>query len=89
MTRCDTPVLDRLLDPVAEILTPEVAERLVRLRFDSKAQASLDKLARKCNEGKLTPAERREYEVCVQTIDFISILQSKARLLLKRTDQDK
>jgi hypothetical protein len=80
----DAPVLDRLLDPVARALTPEVAHRLVDLRFDSIAQAHIDRLSRKCNEGRLTEAERREYESYVYAIDFIAILQAKARALLRR-----
>lgn len=79
------PLLDRLLDPLSRILTPEVAERLVLLRFDKKERTSIDKLARKCNEGRLTEAERREYETYVNAIDFIAILQAKARALLKQT----
>jgi hypothetical protein len=84
MKTLDAPVLDRLLDPLGRILTPEVARRLVNLRFDSIAQARIDKLARKCNEGALTEAERREYETYVYVIDFIAILQAKAHALLKR-----
>jgi hypothetical protein len=85
MKTLDTPVLDRLLDPIGRILTPEVAKRLVRLRFDKKAQAQIQKLAKKCNEGTLTEAQRGEYESFVYAIDFIAILQSKARALLKET----
>jgi uncharacterized protein YnzC (UPF0291/DUF896 family) len=85
MKTLDAPVLDRLLDPVGRIFTPEVARKLVRLRFDAKAKARIDKLARKCNEGDLSENERREYETYVHTIDFIAILQAKARALLKRT----
>lgn len=48
-------------------------------RFEAKAQAQIDQLARKCNEGRLTDDERREYETYVQTIDFLAILQAKAR----------
>jgi len=81
----DTPVLDRLLDALGRILSPEVARRLVCLRFDQKVQARIDKLARKCNEGKLTEAERGEYQTYVYAIDFIAILQAKARALLKRS----
>lgn len=84
MKTFDPPVLDRLLDPLGRILTPEVARKLVKLRFDSKAQARIAKLARKCNEGELTDLERREYETYVYAIDFIAILQAKARTLLER-----
>ena len=85
MRRLDAPVLDRIFDPVGRILTPQVARDLVKLRFDRKAEARVDKLARKCNEGKLTDAERVEYETYVTFIDFIAILQAKARALLKRS----
>ncbi|MFN0050545.1 MAG: hypothetical protein ACKV0T_00040 [Planctomycetales bacterium] len=85
MKTLDAPVLDRLLDPVGRILTPEVARRLVNYRFDARARARIDMLARKCNEGELSDAERREYETYVYTIDFIAILQAKARAHLKRS----
>ena len=81
----DTSVLDRLLDPLARLLTPQGAERLVRFRFDRKTQAHIDKLARRCNEGTLTEAERSDYETYVHAIDFIAILQAKARALLKQS----
>jgi hypothetical protein len=84
MKTLNAPVLDRLLDPVGKILTPDVARDLVKLRFDKTAQARIARLARRCNEGKLTEAERTEYETYVYAIDFIAILQAKARALLKR-----
>ena len=85
MTKMATPVLDRLVDPVSRILTAEVARDLVKLRFDPQTQKKIAKLARKCNEGKLTNSERAEYEACVSFIDFIALLQAKARRLLKQT----
>jgi hypothetical protein len=85
MKTLDIPVLDRLFDSFGRILTPDVARKLVKFRFDAKAQAHIDKLARKCNEGQLSPDERREYETYIHTIDFIAILQAKARALLKRS----
>lgn len=85
MKTLHAPILDRLLDPLGRIFTPEVAHRLVRFRFDRTIQARIDTLARKCNEGKLTSAERDEYEAYVYAIDFIAILQSKARTLLKQS----
>ena len=62
----------------------QVDQQFVEYRFDSQAQERIDELARKGNEGGLTAGERREYETYVQTIDFISILQAKARSVLKR-----
>jgi hypothetical protein len=76
--------LDRILDPVGRALTPEVARRLVALRVDARTQAHIDRLARRCNEGQLTPSERAEYETYVTAIDFVAVLQAKARALLAR-----
>jgi hypothetical protein len=74
--------LDRILDPVAETLTPASAERLTRLVVDSETQQRIDELAEKCNEGELTPDEREEYDMYVYATGVIAILQAKARALL-------
>ncbi|MBI3462508.1 MAG: hypothetical protein HY000_05525 [Planctomycetes bacterium] len=80
-------VLERLLEPVSSSLNEEAARKLIGLRADRKAQARVEELARKCNEGELTPEERAEYETYVLAGDFIAILQAKARLLLSRRGQ--
>lgn len=85
MKTLDAPVIDRLLDPLGRMLTPEVARKLANYRFDAKARARIDQLARKCNDGKLSEEERREYETYVQIMDFIAILQAKARAVRKRS----
>jgi len=85
MKTLDAPLLSRLLDPVGDILTPEVARKLVGLRFDRKVRAEIDRLARKCDAGELSDDERRAYETYVDAIDFVAILQAKARALLKQS----
>ena len=77
-------VLERLLEPVSSSLNEEAARKLIGLKVDRKAQARVDELARKCNEGQLTPEERQQYETYVLAGEFIAILQAKARLLLAR-----
>ena len=77
-------VLDRLLEPVTRCLTPESARALVELRADADAQARIAELAEKCNEGRLTAEERREYETYVHVGNLIAILQAKARVLLRQ-----
>jgi hypothetical protein len=78
-----TQTMERLLSPVGDCLTPEVAERLVALRAEPDVQARIDYLAERANEGELTGPERLEYDAYVRTITFISLLQSKARTLLR------
>lgn len=84
MQPIENGALDRLLNPLSDCLTPAMARRLVMFRADSATQARVDELATKCNEGELTPGERREYEAYVRAIHLISILQSKARMVLAK-----
>lgn len=74
----------RILDPVGECLTPEVARALIGVRADAETQARIDELADKCTEGTLSTDERAEYEAYVAAIDFLSVLQLKARGALAR-----
>jgi hypothetical protein len=85
VTLTETTALDRMLDPVAEILTPDVARRIAELRADPELQTRLDELATMANQGRLTEADRREYAAIVDAIDFVGILQAKARAVLDRT----
>ncbi len=71
--------LARLLDPVAECFTPEVASRVARLQADPTLQSRIDELAEKCNEGQLTTEEEAEYDAYVRAMDVLAILQAKAR----------
>jgi hypothetical protein len=75
-------VLDRLLEPVGRSITPALARELIELRAAPEAQARIDDLAGRCNEGTLTPEERAEYESYVQAIHLIGILQRKAMRVL-------
>ena len=72
-----------MLEPVARCFTPEVARQVAALRADLKLQARLDALARKANEEELTEEEREEYQAYVEAIDLVSILQAKARAIVR------
>ncbi|MDB5388438.1 MAG: hypothetical protein JWM11_4084 [Planctomycetaceae bacterium] len=75
-------VLDDLFDSVSRCLTPEVAGRIVNLRASPQVQQKLDELAEKSTEGTLSDSERSEYETYVRAINFIGILQAKARSVI-------
>lgn len=77
--------LDRLFDPLQEVLDAKSARAILGWRADAILQARLDELADKSTEGTLTGQEREEYESYVRAIDFIGILQAKARQVVKRT----
>jgi hypothetical protein len=80
-------LLDRLLEPVSSSLNEEAARKLLDLKAGRKTQARVAKLAGKCNEGDLTPEERREYEMYVMAGHFVAILKARARILLARKGQ--
>ena len=80
----ESGVLELMLNPLDELLTPAMARRLVKFRADAATQARVQELADKCNEGDLTAAERREYAAYVRAIHLVSVLQSKARMTLAK-----
>jgi len=78
------PILQRILDPVSSALNDEAARKLIGLKADCKVQARIAMLARKCDQGELTTAERLEYEIYVLAGEFVAILHAKAHLRLTR-----
>ena len=76
--------LDRMLEPLAGCLSPEVAAKIADLRADDAMQDRIDYLADRSNEGLLTAEEREEYAAYLHTVDVIAVLQAKARSLLRR-----
>jgi hypothetical protein len=75
----EVTMLDRLLDPVRDCLTPEVAAKIAALRASPEVQARLDELAEKNAEGTITPGERAEYEAMVRAGNLIAVFQAMAR----------
>ncbi len=81
-TAKSSPVLDQLVGPLGECLTPESARRLLALKADRKLQAVVDDLAVRHSRGELTSEEQAEYGSYVSFSTFVAILKSKARQLL-------
>ena len=79
------PVIDELLDPVSRCRTPDVARSIAGLRATPSLQQKLNDFAEKSTKGTLTAEERAEYEACVRAINFISLLQMKARAVVAGT----
>ena len=75
--------LNRFLEPVTDAFTPETARQFAELRTDAELQAHVDDLARKANDGTITPAEDAEYKAIIDAADLVSILQMKARRFLR------
>jgi hypothetical protein len=84
--RHEANFLARLLAPIGECMSREVAKKVADLRADPDVQARVDELADKCTEGNLTAEERAEYESYVHAIRVIGMLQAQARGILYRDD---
>jgi hypothetical protein len=74
--------LTKILDPIAQCFTPEVAKQVVELRAAPAVQARIKELAEKCNESTITPEERAVYDAYIQAMDVVAVLQKQARILI-------
>lgn len=77
-----TSLLENLVDPLGDCLSPEVARRILKLKSSPKLKQRLDSLATRHREGKLSLAEVNEYRNYVTYGTFVAILKSKSRQLL-------
>ena len=68
-------------------LTPEVARTILKFGFDPEDHRRIDELSAKAQKGTLSPEERADLEEYVRVNTQLTILQSKARLSLKRAKQ--
>jgi len=78
--------LDKLITPLGDCLTLESAQKIVDLRADNDLQERIHALGEKSSAGTLTDEERDEYETIVRYTNFVSILQSKARKMLRAAE---
>ena len=77
-------ILDRVLDPCIEGLTPQAARKIADFHADAETQARVGELAAKADIGELNDDERAEYQAYVEAFDLVAILKSKARSVLAK-----
>ena len=66
-------------------LTPTLARHLLKLTWSAQDEARMGELADKNREGAIQPAERDELDTYVRVGLTLSVLQSRARKLLKKS----
>ena len=71
--------LNQLFDSVGNCLSLEAASKLQKLRVTDELQSQLDSWAMKNSEGILDAEEREQYEAILRTLNFLAILQAKAK----------
>jgi hypothetical protein len=68
-------------------LTPEAAKSILTLDFTPEDHDRVEELSRKVQEGSLSEEERADLEEYLRVNDALTILQSKARQLLRVAQQ--
>ena len=77
-------LLERMLKPHEGGLSEELSRYILSLHFtDAEKQRYLE-LADKVDQGPMTPEEQQELENFVELNEFLTLIQSKARLSLRR-----
>ncbi|HUY31529.1 MAG TPA: hypothetical protein VMV69_02025 [Pirellulales bacterium] len=87
-TNDETAILSRVIMPDDGDLPVEAARALLRLKFSPKDIARMHELTVKNKDGELTSAEQREIAGYMRVGHFLELMQSKARLSLKRQNEN-
>jgi hypothetical protein len=77
--------LDQYLEPLAEALTPEAAQRLLSLTPAPDVAARVQALGEKSSAGTLTSQELDDYRALADAGTLIALLKAKARRVLARS----
>lgn len=83
--RTASAIWSRVVNPERGNLAPEAARALLKLDFAPEDHRRANELSEKAQRGALTPEERAELEEFIRVGNELAVLQSKARLSLKRT----
>ena len=85
----ETAILARIIAPDDPGLNRQFAQAVLSFAFRPDDQERMQQLSEKASEGTLTPDEQEEMDSYERVGHFISILQSKARMSLKRITPDR
>lgn len=83
MTITRSGILERVLTSSTGKFEPELARYFISMHFPPEDQRRCDVLARKAQDGELTPQEQDEIEEYMRVSNFLALLQSMARRALK------
>jgi hypothetical protein len=75
---------EHYLDPVTDVLSPQVAQRILDLRPEADVVARVEELGQKSDAGTLTEDEFGEYRSLADAGTLIALLKAKARRALTR-----
>ena len=79
----------RLMQTQKRELSSEAAEFLLAIDFDEADRRRMDELAERSQGGTLTAEEQSEFDGYLHVGNLLAVMQSKARLALKRKLHDR
>jgi hypothetical protein len=82
-----TAVLEQLAELDVESISPATARKLLEFQFGAAHHARVKVLSQKAQAGTLSPAEQEELDESIRVGTLLSILQSRARRVLKNAGQ--
>lgn len=77
-----TSILEQFADLSAESMSPEIAHKLLKVRFAPAHTREVNDLSEKAQEGTLTPLEADKLDEYIRVADLLGILQSRAHRAL-------
>jgi hypothetical protein len=80
----EATILSRVIEPRRGIWSREAAESILKFDFPTSDVRRMNSLAAKGRQGELTAEEEAELESYREVGRLLELLQSKARLSLKR-----
>ena len=79
----------RLMQAQKNELSPEAAEFLLTIDFGDADRRRMQELAERSEAGILTAEEQTEFDGYLHIGNLLAVMQSKARLTLKRKPHDR
>jgi hypothetical protein len=70
-------------------LSPEAAEFLLAIAFDEADKQRMQELAERSEAGTLTAEQQAEFDGYLHIGNLLAVMQSKARLALRRKPHDR
>ena len=83
----EAEILSKIVGPQKASLSAPAAKSLLKLRFTSAQERRMRELAEKNSDGTITGSERNEMEDFARVGNFLSLIQSKARLSLRAASE--
>jgi len=87
-TATGTMIWRHILEPNKANMPADLARYVLQMDFKESDQRRMAVLSRKAENGKLTARERSELEEYLRVADALALMQSKARLSLKRRAEE-